>query len=423
MPELELTATEQAMLASETGPAAQFALRIVLQVAQVMGAQRLIPVVAAHIDSCLYHGRAGLDFAERLVALGGRVAVPTTLNVGGLDLVHADYYQGDAAHVAAARRQMEAYLALGCQPSWTCAPYQLAVRPSFGQQIAWAESNAIVFANSVLGARTARYGDFLDICAAIVGLVPDAGLHRTAERRATVVFTLGALPAALLRSDLLYPLLGYVVGRGCGNAVPAIVGLPAATSEDQLKALGAAAAASGAVALFHAVGITPEAPTLADALHGEPAARQVDVLLADLIAARDALSTAEAARLTAVSLGTPHSSLAEFGALVALLADQTIHPDVDFWVSTGRDVLAEVRARGWDVLLQRAGVRVVVDTCTYFTPIMRPRPGLVLTNSAKWAYYAPGNIGVRAAIGSTHECVQSALRGALWRDPTLWEVA
>lgn len=408
------------MAAGQAGPAAQFALRIIAQVARVMGARRLLPVVSAHIDGCLYHGRAGLEFAEKLVALGARVAVPTTLNVSSLDLLHPEYDRGDPAVALEARRLMAAYEQMGCRPTWTCAPYQLAARPAFGEQIAWAESNAIVFANSVLGARTARYGDFLDICAAIVGRVPDAGLHRDEERRATLLFTLRDIPERLLHDDLLYPLLGHVVGRHSGTAVPAIVGLPPSTNEDQLKALGAAAASSGAVALFHAVGITPEAPTLQAALQGQDPQQRFDVRLADLRAARDALSTAQAGPLVAVSLGTPHFSLGEFAQLVARLRDVTIHPEVDVWVSTGRDVLASVRQRGWDAELRRAGVRVVVDTCTYFTPIMRPRPGLVMTNSAKWAYYAPGNIGAQVLFGSMHECVESAVRGTLWHDPTLW---
>ena len=128
-----------------------------------------MPITSAHIDGCLFHGQAGLDFAERLLAEGARVEVPTTLNVSSLDLLHPPLYRGDPETARSARRLMEVYEAMGCQPTWTCAPYQLPDRPGFGQQIAWAESNAIVFANSVLGARTNRYGDFLDISCAVMG--------------------------------------------------------------------------------------------------------------------------------------------------------------------------------------------------------------------------------------------------------------
>src|SRR5215211_5994669 len=161
---------------------------LIVRMAELAGAAELVDVSSAHVDGCLFHGQAGLDFAERLVHGGGAVRVPTTLNVSSLDLLHPDHYLGDQETARAARRLMDAYVAMGCRQTWTCAPYQLPERPRFGEHVAWAESNAIVFANSVLGARTARYGDFIDICAAITGRVPDAGLHRTERRRGRAVF-------------------------------------------------------------------------------------------------------------------------------------------------------------------------------------------------------------------------------------------
>src|SRR5262245_45105359 len=210
-----------------------------------MGADRLIDVVSAHVDGCLYHGLAGLEFAERLVAGGARVSIPTTLNVSSLDLLHPERPPGDPATAANARRQMDMYVTMGCRPTWTCAPYQLPDRPSFGQHVAWAESNAIVFCNSVVGARTNRYGDFIDICAAITGRAPLAGFHLDAERRARLVLRLDGVSARLLNSDALYPVLGNLVGRQAGASVAALVGLPEDTNEDRLKAVGAAAASSG----------------------------------------------------------------------------------------------------------------------------------------------------------------------------------
>ncbi len=147
-------------------------------------------VTRAHIDSCLYHGQVGLDFAERLLAGGASVTVPATLNVSSLDLLHPELVLLDDETRGRARRLMDAYVAMGCRPTWTCAPYQLPDRPAFGEHVAWAESNAIVFANSVLGARTNRYGDFIDICAAVTGRVPDHGLHTDEGRRATARFLL-----------------------------------------------------------------------------------------------------------------------------------------------------------------------------------------------------------------------------------------
>ena len=286
---LELSHDDRAMLEGARGDAARLAMRILVEMAGVWEAERLIDITSAHIDSCLYHGRAGLDFAERLVEGGAQVVVPTTLNVSSLDLLHPELVRLDAETTADARRLMDAYVAMGCRTTWTCAPYQLPDRPAFGKHIAWAESNAIVFANSVLGARTNRYGDFIDICAAITGRAPEAGLHLAANRHARVVFRLEAIPDRLLRDEIVPTLVGHVVGERAGTAVPAIVGLPQDTDEDRLKALGAAAASSGAVAMFHAVGITPEAPTLEAALGGRRAEREIVVTAEDLRTARDAL--------------------------------------------------------------------------------------------------------------------------------------
>ena len=165
---LVLTAEDEAKLAGDHGPGVAMAMRIVVALARVSEATELIDIESAHIDGCLYHGQAGLDFAETLARLGARVAVPTTLNVSSLDLMHPGLVRLGADEAAAARRLMDAYVELGARPTWTCAPYQIDSRPEQGTDIAWAESNAIVFANSVLGARTARYGDFLDACAAVL---------------------------------------------------------------------------------------------------------------------------------------------------------------------------------------------------------------------------------------------------------------
>ena len=215
-------------------------MRLVVRAAEVLGAESLIPITRAHVDSCLYHGEASIDFVERLADGGAQVAVPTTLNVGALDLLHPELFRGDARIAERGRRLMERYRALGCRATYTCAPYQLPdARPSLGEQVAWAESNAIVFCNSVLGARTNRYGDFIDVACAVAGVVPDAGLHRTEARRARLVLRPAAdVPGALLDDDAFYPVLGIVLGRRAGAAVAVLDGLPPGLSEDRLKAIG-----------------------------------------------------------------------------------------------------------------------------------------------------------------------------------------
>ncbi len=411
---LQLSDDDRAMLAGERGEAVALAMRILVEMAGIWEAERLIDITSAHIDSCLYHGRAGLDFAERLVAGGARVSVPSTLNVSSLDLLHPELVRLDGETAASARRLMDAYVAMGCRPTWTCAPYQLPARPAFGEHVAWAESNAIVFANSVLGARTNRYGDFIDICAAITGRAPLAGLHLDQHRRARIVFRMEGIPERLLRDEVTPTCVGHLVGKTTGTAVPAIVGLPLDTGEDRLKALGAAAASSGAVAMFHAVGITPEAPTLEAALGGEHAESEVTITSSDLRAARDELTTVADGPVAAVSVGTPHLSIDELHRLTTLVAET--RPVVPFYANTGRDVVASIDVGA----LASAGVTVVTDTCTYITPIIHDVDGPVMTNSAKWAWYAPANLGFDVVFGSLEECVRSASLSRIWRDPQLW---
>ncbi|MCW5238042.1 aconitase X catalytic domain-containing protein [Verminephrobacter eiseniae] len=415
---IELTETDWQLLRGERGQAPALAMRILVRSAALMGASRLLNIEGAHIDGCLYHGQASLDFVERLVRDGGKVMVPTTLNVGSLDLMHPELFRGDKALQSQAQRLMDAHLALGCESTFTCAPYQLKNRPRPGQQLAWAESNAIVFANSVLGARTNRYGDFIDLCAALTGRAPDCGLHVAENRYGQLVFALADFPSGRGSRDIWYAALGLLVGQRAGGLIPVITGLPPDTSEDELKALGAAAASSGAVALFHAVGITPEAPNLAAALGGRrPLAATVVVTRDELKSTRAALNRARAGdSLVAVSVGTPHFSVAEFAALEHELDAAPGPLRVDFYVNTSRFILWQLEESGAAQRLMRGGVQIVTDTCTYITPIIRHTRGLVMTNSGKWAHYAPANIGVEVAFGSLRECVQSAVRGKVWFD-------
>ena len=396
-------------------------MRLVVRAAEMTGATELIDIGGAHVDSCLHHGQASLDFVERLLDGQARVSVPTTLNVGALDLIHPELYRGDPLTAERGRELMDRYRALGARPTFTCAPYQLAdSRPGLGEQVAWGESNAICFCNSVLGARTNRYGDFIDIAAAITGRVPNAGLHRTAARRATLVLRLADdVPAALRDADVLYPVLGIVVGRRAGSAVAAIDGLPPGLSEDRLKALGAAAASSGSVAMFHSVGSTPEAPTLDAALQGFAPDSVETIGIAELRATRDEMTTAGAdAVLRAVSLGTPHASEAELARYVALLAGRRVGPGVEVIVSTARDVVAN--SPGHAATLSAAGVELLVDTCSYVAPVLRSSGGPAMTDSGKWAYYAPGTIGAAVIFGSTSECIESAVAGSVVRDTAMW---
>ena len=254
---LSLSDRDRAMLDGGHGPAAQLAMSILVRMADVYGASALMDVSQAHIDSTIYLGDATLEFAERLASLGARVAVPTSLNVSGVDECGWKDWAVSPEWAAKAARQMLAYERMGASPTWTCAPYQTKMRPSFGQQVAWGESNAIAFANSVIGARTERYPDLLDVCCAITGRVPAVGLHLTENRGGQLLLRLEGVPKALQEDDQFFAVLGHLVGKLAGDSIPVIDGVAALPAEDQLKAFSAAAASSGRVALFHIVGLTP----------------------------------------------------------------------------------------------------------------------------------------------------------------------
>lgn len=413
---MQLTDKDRANLAGETGPAVAMAMRILVGLGEVLDAPDLMDISAAHIDGCILEGEANLEFAERLAGLGGQVVVPTTLNATSLDLHNWQSWGTDPAWAAKAQRLAGAYTRMGAVPTWTCAPYQTSHKPVFGQQIAWAESNAVVFANSVIGARTNRYGDFTDICAALTGRVPRTGLHLDQNRRGQVVFRLADLPSALRADDAFYPILGYLVGQRSADFIPVLTGLPPETTEDQLKALGAAMASSGSVALFHAVGRTPEAPTLEAALGGLPPLATYTLTPADLLAARRELgTTSDETRLDAVVLGSPHFSLAECERLALLLDGRRVHGGVSFVVTTNRLVKTVLAGRGVLAGLERAGVRLAEDTCILLSPMLGPQIETLMTNSAKYAYYVPGKLGRQVVFGSLAECVESAVAGRVVR--------
>jgi predicted aconitase len=398
---------------------AAMAMRIVADAAQLLGAERLIPVASAHIDGALYHGDSGTYFAERLVELHAKTKIRATLNVGALDFTGCSKQNLPAHEKAMAKRLMQAYIALGCEPSWTCAPYQAGHRPKIGTDVAWGESNAVVFCNSVLGARTNRYGDFLDIACAISGFAPDTGLHRPENRIAKLVIDVSEFAQKFRELDMFYPVFGTLFGRLVGSSVAVITGLEKGTTEDQLKAFGAAAASAGGVGLFHMAGVTPEAPTLDAALGGHAPEATITVTSQMLREARNGLSTVTGDRIDAVAIGSPHLSLAEMEALERLVAGRRLAAPI--YANTGRHVLSALQDNGRRTTLEKLGVIFVIDTCVVVTPILPKRDGAVLmTNSGKFAHYAPGNTGYGVIYGALEECVASAVAGRVIRDEVIW---
>src|SRR5947207_3260849 len=420
---LQLSDDDRAMLNGDRGPAPRLAMSILVRMAEVYGATELMDISQAHIDSTIYLGDATLDFAERLAALGARVAVPTSLNVSGVDECGWKDWVVKPEWAAKAARQMLAYERMGAVPMWTCAPYQTHMRPVFGQQIAWGESNAIAFANSVIGARTERYPDLLDICCAITGRVPAVGLHLTDQRAGQMLLRLAGVPPALQEDDQFFAVLGHLVGKLAGDRIPVIDGILARPAEDQLKAFAAAAASSGRVALFHMVGVTPEAPTLEAAFQDRAAPPVIEITTADLRAARRVLTAADGQPLDMVILGSPHFSLAEFSLLAPLVAGRQAHPRVKFLVTSSRLMKERAAASGVLAPILTFGAQITLDTCILASPMLPPEIRTLMTNSAKYAYYAPSLLNTRVTFGSLADCVRSAVEGRVVRDESLWRLA
>jgi predicted aconitase len=349
-----------------------------------------------------------LRFAERLCELGAQVRIPTTLNAVSVDRRRWRELGVDAAIGEPASRLADAYLKMGAKPSFTCAPYLLDTAPTFGEQIVWAESNAVVYANSVVGARTLKYPDYLDICIALTGRAPLAGCHLDAGRAASVLIELPRIENA---DESLYPLLGYHIGGLAPSEIPLIIGLErAAPTSDDLKAFGAAFATTSAAPMFHIAGITPEASP--DTIARDPL-RKIAVTKSDLIASWNELNSANDNRVGLVAIGSPHASLSELARLAALCGGRRKHRDTALVVTCGRAVYEQAKEAGFVATLESFGVQLLTDTCWCMLgePIVPRDARNVMTNSGKYAHYAPGLVGHSARFGSLADCVDAACSG------------
>jgi hypothetical protein len=415
---MKLTAEEQALLSGEGGRAAQRALQIVVTLGRIYEAERLLPVESVQVAGVSYRnlGEAGLDFVRDWAAEGARVVVPTTLNPAGMDLRD---WQRLGISAAFARQQEEviaAYTAMGILPTCTCTPYLVGHEPAYGAHLAWSESSAISYANSVLGARSNREGGPSALAAAICGRTADFGFHREAERRATH----RVVVRCAVRAPEEFAALGYLVGRAVGNGVPYFVGLelpplgphaPAldareeTRARDKLKLLGAAMASSGAVALYHVAGVTPEARMVGDLCPaGVP-----EVVVETLAPAWAALS-APVDKIDLVVIGCPHASLDELRQVAERVRGVRLKSAL--WVTTSRAVREQGEALGLVQAVEEAGGLVVADGCVIVAP-MRELPYRTLaTNSAKMAFYAQPHAGLLARFGSLEACLRAAQAGS-----------
>jgi predicted aconitase len=415
---LDLTPADKAMLAGAEGKARQVAMRIIKRFAEVQGVTALIDVDQAHIDCCFYTGPAGLAFAEQICAWNGTVKVPATTNATSVDDLRWQGTGVEAARGEMSRRVADAYTRMGVRPTFTCAPYLLDSAPAFGQQIAWGESNAVAYANSVLGARTMKYPDYLDVCVALTGRAPLMASHTAAGRYATIRID---VPNLGLTDDSLYPLLGYHVGLLVGWEIPVVTGL-AQPSRDDLKAFSAAFATTSGAPMFHIEGVTPEAKTLDQALGGKPPERRIVLTRDDLLRSWHELNTAGDAAVELVSLGNPHFSLEELTRTAELCAGKRKAPGVGLVITCGRDIFSAAEKIGAIAALKDFGASILTDTCwcMIFAPMLPAETQRLMTNSAKFAHYGPGITRRDMHFGGLEACIEAACKGGTSREPPSW---
>ena len=417
---MHLTDENKQTIDGKHGEAARIALQVLVELGDLYGADEMMRVSQVHLDTTVYMVDAGVEFAEKLVELGGKAAVPTSLNAAAIDQIRWKEYRTPPDLLDKCRRLEKAYLMMGANPTWTCAPYQQGMIPRFGEQIAWGESNAIAFANSIIGARTNRYGDLMDICAAVVGEVPKFGLHLSKNRKAEVLIQLNGMTREMLDNTALYPLLGFLLGEMAEDRVAAIEGIPENVDIDALKGFSAAAASSGAVGLFHIVGVTPEAQTLEMCLKTK---RPKEILEITPFMVRDAeerLSTSKADTVDFVTVGCPHYSFAEFRRLHHLMEGRKVNSSVAFLVYTSRAVYGWLENCSILEELQDAGVMVFTDGCPLQYPKKTWHFNVAMTDSAKFSNYCFSQTGLNVVYGTLEECVESAVHGKICRRIAAW---
>ncbi|CAG9978275.1 unnamed protein product [Clonostachys byssicola] len=421
---VQLSSLDHSILQGAYGEASKVSMRIILRMAELLGAQELMDVTQVHVDGCVYTGPGSLAFAERLRDLGGEVRVPTTLNSISVDQKRWRKLGVDPKPGEAAEKLGKAYTDMGARPTFTCAPYLLDSAPKLGEQVAWAESNAVVYANSVLGARTMKYPDFLDISIALTGRAPKGGPHVEENRKACLIVKLG-FPLTSV-DDAFYPLLGYQVGILSGNRIPAVVGIDSLKpSNDDLKSFGASFATTSSAPMFHIVGVTPEAPDLDAVIDEGQNLPHFQVSLDDLVGCWDKLNSAikNPQPVDLVSLGNPHFSFAEVRKFAKLCRGQVKNKDVSVVITCGRSTHSLASQAGLITELEGFGVRFLNDTCWCMIdePIVsRATSNSIMTNSGKYSHYGPGITGRHFYFDSLAGCAAVAIRGGHGGSRPLW---
>lgn len=409
---IALSDLDQQLLSGEHGEAAQMAMQILLHIAGIQGAKELIDVSQAHIDACIYHGPSSLEFARQLVKRHAKVRIPTTLNAISIDERRWREHGVDENLGEPASQLGYAFMEMGAKASYTCAPYLLNTAPVFGEQIVWAESNAVMFANSVIGARTQKYPDFLDIFIALTGRAPASGSHLDDGRTPTVCINVCELDAP---DDSFWPLLGYHIGLMAANDLPMIYGLETLTATmDDLKAFSAAFATTSSASMFHMYGITPEADTADQYCKTNKLTNNPGVVTKQqLLDSFKELNTAVNSTVDMICLGNPHFSLTECSNLASLCEDRKRHPQTRLLVTLGREVYETANADGYIKRLEAFGVEFITDTCWCMItePVIPTAAQNLMTNSGKYAHYGPALVKRNMHFGSLLACVDAACEG------------
>lgn len=418
MSELRLTAEEQAMLAGELGPGVQKAMDIVVTLGRIYGAPDLVPVTHVQIAGVSYKniGDAGVEFLADWADAGARVRVPTMLNPMGMEEARWQEIGFAAAFAQPQLRAIGAFAKLGVQQTLSCVPYLLPEAGlHFGDHVAWAESSAVVFGNSVLGLRTNREGGPSALAAAVVGRTARYGYHQDTNRRANWIVEVACPVHTVAEFGALGYLVGQQVGNGCLWFADLAAWLPPLAEDitqggaagDRLKTLGAALAGYGAVALYHIDGYTPEARQHGAALLG-PAPQRLRIdSLAPAYAVMDA--NPEVTAIDLVTIGCPHASLSEIEAIADHVRGKQLRTRL--WVTTGRLIRARAEEAGWVQAIEAAGGMVVADTCAVVAPVRQLGIRSMATNAGKMACYAPAHSGVTMRYGELEQCLEAALSG------------
>ena len=391
---MELTKEQERMLSGEEGEVLERMFRLLVRLGEIYGADRMIPVGSVQVAGVSYKsiGDPGLEFLEDYAGKGAQVQVPTYLNPPGMDLVDWKELGFPADFAENQLRIMDAFKQMGITMTATCTPYLVGNLPKLGEHIAWSESSAVSFANSVIGARTNREGGPSALAAALCGVTPNYGLHLDENRKPTVAVEVDAK----LEFNADFGALGWYVGQQVQKGIPYYRGIKSA-STDQLKALGAAMAASGAVALYHAEGLTPEASAM------DPEGLEtVKVGAAELKEAREKLNTGKEPDI--VILGCPHASLEEIKTLAGKLEGKKLKKPV--WICTSRKVKEDAKAAGLVERIEGAGAKVVADTCPVVSPIEQMGFKCTAVNSGKAANYLPGFCKQEVVFGNIDELLE-----------------